>query len=133
MKVTLFAPAEYWEMSEAEREVLANGCGPKNWKIDLVPDSPLGFKFHKACDIHDYMYSAGKTIQDKESADRAFLNNMFRIVDASSKTMGELLEGRTLAYVYYEAVKKFGGCAFWEGKNLPEELKEVDIEEPSNG
>jgi len=127
MKVALFAPPDFWSLTPEQKQEICNGCGPGAWKVDLVPDHPLGLHFDEACNIHDYCYAVGKTVADKEAADRIFFNNMLRVVDATTTGLFEALQGRALALAYYEAVKHFGGPAFWEGKNLAAEMREVEL------
>jgi hypothetical protein len=123
--VKLYAPKEYWDATEIERKKITNGCGSEGWKGALVPNDLLGVDIKPACDIHDWMYSKGKKIEDKDQADRVFLNNMVRIINCSTENSVlkkiQLLEAKT----YYEAVCVFGGDAFWEGKNSDESFKEV--------
>ena len=70
------------------------------------------------------MYAVGVTQADKDEADRVFLNNMLRIIEAKTE-FGPLKPLRNRrALKYYEAVKYFGGSAYWNHKNKPEEYKE---------
>jgi hypothetical protein len=121
--VELYCPEPYasipngWDVIKS----LSNGCGAQGWKVDIVPDSILDCKIVEACNIHDIMYGLGETIEDKDSADRTFLNNMQRLIEARTaknwvarKTL--LPIRKNLAYGYYIAVHKFGGVAFWKGK-----------------
>ncbi len=119
--IKLFAPHTYWVASNAERESRCNGCGTKGLGGLLVPDTLYGLDITEACNIHDWMYFEGKNIADKESADRTFLNNMLRIIDAGSFAPLRWLR-RVRAMSYYSAVRDFGGPAFWSGKNKPEEI-----------
>lgn len=118
----LFAPPEYWQLSDAQRKDICNGCGTKGLCGILVPDTIYGLRITAACDIHDFMYSVGETLEDKEAADRVFLNNLLRIIDTqTSWNILKRLRARR-AMIYYRAVVEFGGPAFWAGKNKPEEL-----------
>ena len=63
------------------------------------------------------MYHEGRTIEDKEEADRVFLNNLLRIIDRENKWYKPTGLMRCRARNYYRAVKYFGGPAFWEWKN----------------
>ena len=67
------------------------------------------------------MYYVGETIEDKAEADRVFLNNMLRLVEADNTWFGRVLKmlRRRRALEYYEGVTAFGGPAYWEGKNEP--------------
>jgi hypothetical protein len=120
--VELYAPQSYIQATPEERRQVVNGCGAGGWLRHLVPDRIYGLKVEEACDIHDWMYATGLTIEDKELADRVFLNNLLRIIDANTR-WGWLRRLRYLrARKYFEAVQHFGGPAFWKGKNQPEEL-----------
>lgn len=97
----------------------ANGCGSALYKIDMVPDSIYGISIKPTCQIHDWDYEVGQTIADKESADRRFLNNMLRLIDARQGWYDRIRRplARRRALKYYEAVHAFGGPSFWKGKN----------------
>jgi len=114
----LFAPAEYWFATN--KDEVCNGCGPKGLGGWLIPDTLYGLSIEEACDIHDWMYKAGKTIADKEEADRVFLNNMLRIIDAQSGLLLRWLR-RQRAMHYYSAVRDFAGPLFWDDKNAADE------------
>lgn len=124
-KVSLFAPAEYVELSPEERDKIINGCGAAGARFDFVPDTIYGLDISEACNIHDYMYHMGETLEDKKLADRVFLNNMFRLIEARGGCLKRLRRRRALKY--FMAVKYFGASAFWEGKNKPENLLQVEI------
>ena len=69
------------------------------------------------------MYHHGKDINDKNAADRVFLNNMIRTIeDEGGFCLLRKLRLRR-ARLYYRAVENFGGPAFWANKNKPEEFK----------
>ena len=110
----LFKPQEY-------RPDFSNGCGSRDG-ID-VPDTVYGLSITASCNIHDFMYAVGTTIEDKKKADRVFMNNMVRQV----RDGGWILRPLRLARVhkYYLAVKYFGASAFWEGKNKSSEMVDV--------
>jgi hypothetical protein len=120
--IFLFCPAPWNERPWDELKKLANGCGPSGWKEKLVPDNILGCDISESCVIHDIQYLTGEDIAEKESADRSFLNNMVRTIRARTKTFLAkklLLSPRLkLAWVYYQAVNRFGGSSYWD-KNLP--------------
>lgn len=119
----LWAPAEYWSLTDEQVNGLvgAGGCGPGRFGDYLVPDTLWGLKVASACRIHDFCYHIGSCIEDKEQADRGFLNNMIRIILA--KTKWSLLKRLRIrrARTYYWFVHECGGPAFWHGKNPPEE------------
>lgn len=110
----LYAPPGYHDLPPAARERICNGCGSARAKFDFVPDTIFGLPIRAACDIHDYMYFMGETIEDKERADRVFLNNLLRLIDARGGWLRSLR--RLRAWHYYRAVAALGGPAFWQGK-----------------
>lgn len=121
-KTHLFAPAPYWQLSEAQRAEICNGCGTKGLVGALVPDTIYGLRVTPACNIHDFMYVLGATIADKESADRVFFNNLLRLIDAGTRWQWLKRLRATRARTYFQAVRMFGGPAFWEGKNADDEM-----------
>jgi hypothetical protein len=121
--IILFAPSEYWTLSQVQRKAICNGCGAGKLLGLVVPDNILGVNITEACDIHDFMYATGKTIGDKYLADRVFLNNMVRLILAD-KSDDLLLRKRRLdgAQVYYDMVHRFGGPFYWANKNKKENM-----------
>jgi hypothetical protein len=116
MERLLFAPSGYWELDAGQRADLCNGCGTKGLCGVIVPDTFYGLCVTPACDIHDYMYVTGETIDDKIRADSTFLNNCLRLIEAGTRwNWLKRLRARR-ARIYYEAVKRLGGPAFWAGK-----------------
>lgn len=113
----LYAPESYVTASPEVRKAAVNGCGPGGWKVDLVSDSIWGLSIHDCCDIHDWMYTVGQTIADKDEADRVFLNNCMRLIE--SKKSNWFIKGLRMraAKDYYDAVHYFGGPAFWANVN----------------
>lgn len=95
---------------------ICNGAGPKNWGW-IIPDTMYGLSITAAANIHDVEYHFGKDIEDKDIADRRFMNNMLRLIQANTR-WNWLKKLRFLrAKKYYAAVHIFGGPAFWAGKN----------------
>lgn len=123
----LFAPEAYKKLTAVALAAIANGCGAIGWKIDLVPDTLWGLGIRAACDIHDYMYHTGETIEDKNEADRVFLNNMLRLIVAKTKYKWLRRLRRRRALIYYFAVRHFGGPAFWAGKQDETTYEEKQI------
>ena len=117
ISVALYAPSAYWSLTPKQKSDICNGCGTKGLVGAVVPDSLWGLDITEACHIHDYMYAIGECIEDKYEADRVFLNNMLRMIDAlDSWFLVRWLRTRA-AVKYYHAVRDFGGPAFWAGKN----------------
>lgn len=119
--MNLTAPLEYLQADPAERDRACNGCGTKGLGGWITPDTLYGLSITEACNIHDWQYFYGRSILDKKAADRTFLNNLVRIVDAAPRMtlLDRILAPlrRRRALKYYEAVRHFGGPAFWEGKH----------------
>jgi len=117
-KGELYAPPEFIATPLEVLDTICNGCGAAGSKFDFVPDTMYGVCMCSVCNLHDFMYFKGKTIEDKEEADRVMLNNFMRIIN-KVKGWRKLfrIAMRRRAIKYYEAVHYCGGPAFWEGKN----------------
>ncbi|NVO00016.1 MAG: hypothetical protein HXX17_11875 [Geobacteraceae bacterium] len=127
MKATLFAPDNYVWATPEIRAMVTNGCGPGGWKVDLIPDTMYGLDVSEACNIHDWMYTTGATLADKDEADRVFLNNCLRLIDAADSFWFIKKLRRARAKAYFEAVHIFGGPAFWAGKNDKKNLVQAGV------
>jgi hypothetical protein len=113
----LFAPTGFKLASTKKLESICNGCGAANAKFDFVPDRIYGTCITYACHIHYFMYNEGLTIEDKQEADRVFLNNLLRLIDKDKhKWYKPTKLQRIRAKEYYQAVDWFGGPAFFNGK-----------------
>ena len=122
IKVVLYAPEAYWKLPKEEKDKICNGCGAQG-KFDFVPDTIYFLNISEVCSIHDYCYHvAMPSLSYKEEADRIFLNNMLRLIEAKTKWKWLRFLRRRRAYKYYLAVKYFGAPAFWVGKNKSENL-----------
>jgi hypothetical protein len=122
MSFQLYAPQSFIEASPEVRAAVANGCGAAGWKVDLVPDTLYGLDISDCCDIHDWQYREGETIEDKDSADRTLLNNLLRKINAVTTRRWLRWLRRKRALAYYQSVVEFGGPAFWADKNEPENI-----------
>lgn len=127
MKVTLYAPRSYCNATPAERAEVGGGCGPGGLGDLLVPDSIVGMSIWVACHIHEWMYERGRTLADKDEADRVFLNNMVRLVEAAPGNRDLKRRRLDSAWHCYQAVSRWGGPAFWDGKNKSDEEWEVEV------
>lgn len=127
----LYAPPSYIAASAEVRARVCNGCGTKGWKGKLVPDTIYGLKISEACNIHDWMYAQGSTLADKDEADRVFLNNILRIIAAEGGINALQWLRRRRAHTYYESVARFGGPAFWDGKNEQDCLLTLPLISPA--
>lgn len=112
----IYAPTAYWELSPEEKKEICNGCGAKNGL--KVPDTFWGLNIEEACNIHDYMYSTGKTAYDKLFADAMFRLNLTVIIDAKETFKDKLFSilRHYRAGTYYIAVAKYGNDSFWKDK-----------------
>jgi hypothetical protein len=121
-QVSLYAPPEYWKLTEEERRQFR--CGPGRGILErLVPETVWGLCITPACGIHDFMYRTGEpTDQGKADADEVFLNNMIRLVEAGTKSYVLLWLRLRRAHTYYQAVRYFGGLAYWHDKNKLSEM-----------
>ena len=113
---SLFAPASFKTTSYEQLAKVCNGCGSASAKIDFVPDRIYGTYVGEACHIHDFMYHEGFVIEDKDEADRAFLNNINRLLNKRRKWYKPMFLMRRRAAFYAYMVEKHGGPAFWDGK-----------------
>lgn len=140
--VELYTPKGYLDLNKEDKKKICNKCGPKS-DFDLIPDHLLFLDIGEACCIHDFMwYVARPCNADKEEADRVFLYNMLRIVEAGTRKFlikvkifdrifriknPIYLFRRNLAHKYYTCVSKFGGPFFWRTKNDSKNLMKVNI------
>lgn len=113
----LYAPAAFMSMPLEHVAACVNGCGAAGAKFDFVPDTIWGIPIGEACAIHDFMYHVGMSDEDKQEADRVFLNNLLRLIAKRKPWYIPAILPRRRARKYYLAVKYFGGPAFWAGKN----------------
>lgn len=132
-KNMLFAPSEYWDLPETTKRSICNGCGSKGLCGWVVPDTIYFLNITEVCNIHDWMYHVGETIADKVHADNVFLNNLLRFIDRYSRYDWIKRLRTKRAEKYYNAVKRFGGPAFWNGKNKEEELEKSALYLLENG
>jgi len=113
----LYAPASFKFATWETLLEVCNGCGAAgSWF--RPPKRMYGTLIVHACHIHDWMYHEGQSIEDKEEADRVFLNNLQRIISRETKWYKPKFLMRIRAKEYYLAVKYGGGEAFWVGKNV---------------
>lgn len=119
--VELYCEYGFESTPELLRNKEVNGCGPDGWKSVIVPDTIYGLCITDACNIHDWMYLFGNTIDDKDRADRVLLNNIIRIIEAKTtknwfgRNILKPLRYRR-AKIYYDAVHYLGGSFYWANK-----------------
>ena len=111
----IYAPIEFWNATQEEREALCNGCGSElDLSGKLVPDYIWGVYVRPLCCIHDWMYIRGVTLADKLFSDAMFLLNL---CIAMINKGGWLLVLRLFSSsTYFIAVVKAGEKSFFEGK-----------------
>jgi len=131
--VALWAPEKYGrqpccfhDATPDMIKAIAGGCGPGGLGDFLIPDTMYGLSVKPACVIHDWQYHWGVTLEDKIDADLNLRDNMVRIIKGQGSV--GVLENMRLhrAKIYYEAVKNFGGPAFWHGKSSTYEMRVVE-------
>ena len=117
--MTLYAPKEFWDLPESDRQ---GRCGAgEGWAEKVVPDNILGLRITPACSIHDYMFAVGTDIEDFYEANRVFHNNLYRLIQEGTWVLR--FWRRRIADGYYEAVQSpIGAMTYWKLKNKPEEL-----------
>jgi len=114
MKVQLLSPKGFRKLTRLERKKYCNGCGSL-WGGLLVPDTIYGLYIGEACNIHDYMYSFGRTLEDKDLADELFHLNLLKLINENSGNKFMIWLRIKRADKYYWAVKNFGEEAFFKG------------------
>ena len=116
MTVELFAHKGYDDLLPEQKSAICNGMGSANSILSsFIPNTMYGLDVEECGNIHDYGYHTGTTIAHKEIADRVFLNNMLRVINAKGGFLAFFRRRRALKY--YEAVVYFGGPAFWADKS----------------
>lgn len=102
--------------TDAERAAICNGAGAANGLS--FPNTFYGLNMRPAFDVHDWDYHHGKTLDDKDRADKYMLLNMMTIIEAQKGLVHTILKPlrRRRALKYYEAVVAFGNDAFFAGK-----------------
>ena len=112
----IFAPVSFLLATEQQLIEVCNGCGAADSWF-RPPETIYLTDVSSTCIVHDWMYNFGHTIEDKDEADRSFLNNLLRLINLDSgKWYKPTTLQRARALLYYQSVKTFGGPAFWNGK-----------------
>jgi hypothetical protein len=122
----LYAPKDYWKAGEDEKNRIYGVCKITD-NFDFIQDTIFGLSVKEACDIWCWMYCCAREfLEDKDEADRVFLNNMLRLINAKTKRYFKFLGlkfknpmlnlRRRGAYKNYLVVKRFGAPVFWLGK-----------------
>lgn len=109
---------KFSELTHEQIEQISNGCGRKGGYL-----KPPNFIFTASCDHHDFHYWVGGNEYDRWEADWKFylamLQDAYDLGNWFTRIWYYLL-----AWVYYQAVRKFGRVAFHYGrKHTLEDLK----------
>lgn len=112
----LYAPQSFIDTDLNNLVLVCNGCGAADSWF-RPPSKIYGTQVVYAFHIHDWMYHEGRTIEDKDTADRVMLNNLYRLIELdSTKWYKPTFLQRRRALKYYWGVKYGGGPAYWKGK-----------------
>ena len=105
------------DATDAERAAICNGAGAANGLS--FPNTFYGLNVRPAFDVHDWDYHHGKTLDDKDKADKYMLLNLMEIIESQKGFANTILKPlrRRRALKYYEAVVTFGNDAFFAGKS----------------
>ena len=106
------APLSYWLASDEFLASICNHCGPTGWKAKLVPNRIWGLYIGGCCDVHDFMYYAGETEEDRVRADNVLQANMYRRINKGTRFRWLRRLRRHRAKIYYIAVSKLGDNYF---------------------
>jgi hypothetical protein len=101
---------KFQDLTPEQLSKISNGCGRKGGYI-----KPPNWIFTASCDHHDFHYWVGGNEYDRWKADFKFYMAMLQ--DAHDK--GNWFTRRwynTMAWLYYQAVRKFGRVAFSYGR-----------------
>ena len=114
--MNLISSQSYKDATFKHRKIVGNGCGQKGFFGRFVPNTIWFLSIKEACQIHDWDYQHGKTLEDKRKADIVFLKNMDIMINNGSKVGWLQRLRRERAAKYYFAVKYFGEDAFMKDK-----------------
>jgi hypothetical protein len=92
---------------------VANGCGPGDWKLDLVPDHLGGVDLTDACNQHDVLYHLGGAEEDRKLADVLLYANLAAAILMAG---GPFVPLRMAAAVMYYRAVRSGGAEFFGAK-----------------
>lgn len=107
----LYIPGSFRNASLEKIGRVCNGCGPGNWKFDIVPDQIWGVNIKFACNIHDWMYHIGGSKKQRKFADRMFLHNikyLLSINDSNLEWCQKTFGGFRAWLLYYGFVRLRG-------------------------
>jgi len=93
----------------------ANGCGAKGgWPIF---HTMYLLDIEVACYLHDIAWAVAETKEDVYRANKAFEQNLYKIIDANSNRLMNFLRRRR-ALKYYIAVKYMGTQSYLEERGM---------------
>jgi len=107
----MYAPKEYYLLSEAEKSTICNGTGPGSWKpfTNIIPLNNLGgIDITECSNIHDYMYYIGGNRQDKMFADSTYKDNLAELINTNEENFVINKLRKSIATMYYFFVVVFG-------------------------
>jgi len=115
-KYDLHYSESFRDATDAERAAICNGAGAANGL--KFPNTFYGLDVKIAFDVHDWDYHHGKTMDDKDKADKYMLLNLMEIIESQKGFVAAVLKPlrRRRALFYYEMVVTFGNDAFFAGK-----------------
>lgn len=96
------------DLEDCDRSYIVNGCGGKGGWVP-VPN----FQFKASCDRHDFGYWVGGDKKQRLYCDARFFGAM--VTDAALLPPWKRPAHLLLSYVYFRAVRCFGGKFFHQG------------------
>lgn len=115
--MNLISSQSYKDATPKQRKIVGNGCGQKGFLGRFVPNTIWFLNIKEACQIHDWDYHHGKTLEDKRKADVRFYGNMKILINNAGGYEWLKTLRRERAAGYYFAVKHLGKKPFSKGKN----------------
>lgn len=94
-------------------------CGPEGSRVfsRVLGKRVVWVDTNRACWAHDERYRHGKTEEDRETADRAFLADQYAACEAAYGPLNPLRYlAKRMCLRRYLAVRVFGVGPFWAGK-----------------
>ena len=113
MTYPFFVPDAYRALPPEDLAKIVNGCGPKGWRVDLVPDSLMGLCVTSECNLHDWMYSQGGSEAERQFADVVlYVTVAFKVLMEGGHLVPLRMAG---AAIFYKAVRECGAEHFGAG------------------
>lgn len=105
----LFRP-EYFALTAEEKAQICNGIGADSGITKHFPDTIYGLDCRECGNCHDFDYWRGGNEEDRATADRVFLHNLYVTIDKGSWWLRYLRKSR--ARTYYVALTLAGRSHF---------------------